>query len=730
MADVTFDVLLNIVRPWISNQTGHRSKYSSDNAIKFVHPGTGNLIEGWKWGEFTFPDYAELSDFSYIPVLFDSDINIDSLYYQSGYIFDNDIKLNSIESELIENKKHWIPKIHSGGYYIYNQEWHLFSDEYISERLSLASNLHTLGYEPKELTPIFIRSFKREDTFSHIAINKDIKKKTSSDSDFNIEDPGDDEFIIVGNEGKLKVGTITGMGSQSESFPIESTTSVLELSLFPIASISSVSVGSISDWTLDSDLGLLKRDSPSTDGLDNSTLIVVYVPDLVVQYEPLFSSDEVSGGNANINPLHIGTNKGFVQVTTDKLEPFKVSLISDLTDLNSDVDIFDYELEVGNNTTKLSAVVEDKYGEVLDEVKVYFDWQTQGNTYGELTVEDPSFITDVDGSAYTFFTTPGTVDGMGAYIEKSDITTVGSTSSFTIEGLELVDITVNEVSTYEIFHDDLFFGLSSADVGAYYTNYLTEEEITDTTTANQAYEEKYRLARNFDLNSSEVIPKTLASTDTRGKRQLVLEQSSASKYLHPSNGLRAGSGNLVYVPLRPTLITPSQSVTDGYELDYNVDLKTSNKAYQYFVVAPRKVKFQAHVYNSSGQKVSSNEITIKITLPDSVNGVYYTSALNNMPAGFNTDLLRGPSPFPNGLNGVINLQNFETELDPVRYTAQTGYDEDDLAFNTTSEPATQNTFGASSLSTEAYIPLGFRIKGDGIEVGSLLDQATFITKNS
>ena len=193
--------------------------------------------------------------------------------------------------------------------------------------------------------------------------------------------------------------------------------------------------------------------------------------------------------------------------------------------------------------------------------------------------------------------------------------------------------------------------------------------------------------------------------------------------MDPNTGVRASSGAQVWVPLRPTRSMVSNKVCS---LEYDINLKTdstgSDKSHQYFVVAPGTVKLKAHALNKSGKKISSNEITIKITIPDSMNGVYYASALNGLDQNLQNSLLMTDSPFPTGFSGTtITLSNLEEELDPISYTRTVGYTEE------TTAPTEQSI---TTDSSSAYIPLGFRIKSDGITIGALLNQITFITKNS
>ena len=171
--------------------------------------------------------------------------------------------------------------------------------------------------------------------------------------------------------------------------------------------------------------------------------------------------------------------------------------------------------------------------------------------------------------------------------------------------------------------------------------------------------------------------------------------------------------------------------SSGYTLEYNQDLKNESNVYQYFLVSSRKVKLKAWAYNDSGQQITSNEIEITIKLPDTINGLYYTSALQDLSSVFQANLLKQASILPGtrdadtGNTVAITLANLEEGLNPVLYTNQLDYDENSSSFSDTSAPGAQ---AITPDANPAYIPLGFRIKSAGITVAALLDQVTFLKK--
>ena len=296
---------------------------------------------------------------------------------------------------------------------------------------------------------------------------------------------------------------------------------------------------------------------------------------------------------------------------------------------------------------------------------------------------------------------PATISDIGFYVHKDDIVLNGSNySEITLTNFS--PSTDDQIFIYQVRYDDIFSGLDAAGVAAAYTNYWQEEEITDET-ADQVYEERYRAkdtitgVRPFAITIDGSDP-----SETRGQKRMIFEQETSGEYLDTNTtdsneiGTRSSASNIVMRPIRPIEV---QAVSDNdYLLTYEQDLKNvgQDKVYQYFIASNKKIKARAWAYNALGQRVFSNEVTIRITLSDSVNGVYYTDALNSIPDHYKQRLLQTV-----GWDG--NLPHPTSTAKDIT---------DDI----------------SSDAEKAYIPLGFRIKDAGITVAALLNQVTFISK--
>ena len=75
----------------------------------------------------------------------------------------------------------------------------------------------------------------------------------------------------------------------------------------------------------DSDLGVIKQTSLSS----VTPVTITYSPQLFLEYEPFFTKSEIVAVDADTNPLQSGTSKGFVQVTTEILDPFEIELTAE-----------------------------------------------------------------------------------------------------------------------------------------------------------------------------------------------------------------------------------------------------------------------------------------------------------------------------------------------------------------------------------------------------------------
>ncbi len=709
----SFDIIINVTDKHVSTHIGHKSKYSTSKTTAVAHPGTENKIEGWKWGQARWPSYAELSLYSYIPVLFDGGETISSHYFQSGYGYDADLLLKQtsiiVASEIFSDPKNlWSPQVLSGSYYIYNKEWYLFSDQYITETLALPT--HNISVLPlKDLTPIFVRRFGRNEETSQLYIAQELTKTVDDPADVSLTPT--QFYLDVSNPDQVQIKT-DGVPTVSETktFTVTSDTKVVSLDTFPV-NITSVLADTVSvwdgttltnNWVIDNDLGHVKPPDPHT----HTEIVVTYTETFSVSYEPHFAKDIVSATSANVNPVHNGVNKGFVQITTEILEPFTIHLEADLPGLAS-FNQTDYELDLGNNVGKLIATVKNKVGTLLEGIRVYFDWDLP---------TDLSSITDANGEAFMYYNSPSTIDDIGSYVLETAVVYNVNPGFTTITVEDMPPGTPkDEVWIYALYNTDPFFGLkNSGKVDDYYEDYLGTDSSDE-----QSNEIAYREVNFIDTHSIAKPEDITQMTDPvkRGQKRLLMKEKEAHPFVHPYTGEGADIENTVWWPIAPMDIDGNKLTYKTDDLPYDDRLNVNS----YFIVSNKLVTIRAYAYNNAGETVYSNDIRIRITLPDSVNGTYYSAALAEpfvskllrkhfgLPARsleFGDDGFQGPPTVPFNYPGFYAPGTIDDEVDG------------------NGDPA----FVPLTLGAEVKIPIGFRVitPTSGITVASLLERVTFI----
>jgi hypothetical protein len=210
-----------------------------------------------------------------------------------------------------------------------------------------------------------------------------------------------------------------------------------------------------------------------------------------------------------------------------------------------------------------------------------------------------------------------------------------------------------------------------------------------------------------------VKPISIASLNTNigdltaGRRKLMMKLESDSIFINPKTNTRASQNDQVYWPVHPLAYAGG---VISYALE---DIPTGSNAdhvNSYFIVSNQKRRIRAYAISESGEKVYSNYITVKIKIPDSYNGTFYKSVLQE--------------PFLSGL--LLEHQEL-----PARAASSdlANYWHPEGSYPTDAEtPPAAPVFLTlpDPTSSGGKIPVGFRIKTQGITVASFLNQVTFI----
>lgn len=634
----------------------------------------------------------------------------------------------------------WNPQINHGYYYDYNNERYLFSDESEVEQVSysgvyntgygIASGFNTLilSSTPKIGTPIACEILKWDGVEGEYLTDIKINRKTAftgklvdgerlSTWDTNTEtflwnniDREKREFVIYytgteqtkipnvifNNQYSYQIGTtfpddyeVLGKitGTNEEAFhlqfaPIDRNKSVI------VYTAASGLAPSNTLWTgidqakeivgnqikVDYDLGIV---SFGVSGVNNLPTVgnMVFASYWKVprfEYEPSNTINELIATEQSINPLFRQNNKGFIYLSNKEENPASISLDAELTEINTDV--FG-PLNIGSAISKIIATVEDNQGNLLEGQNVNI-FITSDPTIGSLgnNIVNTLVSTNHNGEAIAYYTSPGSINEIGELVNIAGFAAnTPSTGKTTIStsGL-LIDGTVSGITIYEVYTDDPVLGIAT--ISGYYSDYFTTEEIVGpsgiTGLDKEEWEANHRTI--WDLTK----PKLFGSSTGTGRKKLVAISSGI--YLDPpSSGLDITAFTKPAIgPLYPESVT--QTAISEYDITYAQSLTTPGGfLYGYFVVAPTNVKLQASVYNErTNQTILSNEISVKLSVPDYANGVWLIDEINNFHI--------------NEISALVS--------------------------------------GLTSAS--GVVPFGFRLRTSNITLSSALDGITFLTVNT
>ena len=789
MATVSTDILVHIFQIPISTAIGEDSVYTS-----VPHPGTGKLINGWKFDERTWPTIEEQEALAFAPSIWDPTISgVTNSLLQSGYGDNKDLILISVKDVLISGEERWSPEVNHGYFYSLQDEWYLYSDSYQTENFLLTNTVSgkqyvDLSYDFKPTIPIQVRQFKFNPLIGRWNISKDIRKKVE------FSDPiTEPEFIVdtslspprlwlngiynepvgtplTGPSGILEtIGISDGTADQffSLNFSPVDTSQPVEVWLWEgtpttgeqwtvISGTQEFSPGDISEARVDYDLGIIQFGNYNlVSGLGAGRIPpegwfvgVHYTKGFAAFYEPINTSNFIvaDSEDADVNPLSSTTSAGFVQIGIETVEPASIELTSTLPQINP------FLISLGNNVGELIATVKSSAGTLLEGQQVTFEiLDPKIGTFGA-TANTISAVTAANGEARTLYNSPLTTNEVGQ--PTIDVVHQGSDTIVTVEGLtDTGDL--QRIFLFKVHKSDEVLGIPEEDLDTYYSDYFTEEEIIENPDSStvpselKEYEEQYRTIHNLNK------PETYETGDIlTGKKTIILTIKTTSGVIDPETG-DEDFGFDVMSPLYPSEIAQiGTSSSPILQLKYNnvsLELPGVNDTKSYFVVSDAQTNVRAFVTNKrTNKKIFSNTIQLRVTIPDTASGVYLAETLGEIPTNILNGLLvrtRDLSTVSNpdiaatqsipSFDNAYQLEKLssETYIDWFRRTRKG--DSAGLLFAQASQEyldagGTPGALGPETLPILAAgeIPLGFRIKSSGITVAAALDQITFLDPNS
>lgn len=777
---ISIDTIIHVFNSVQDTLIGQRSSY-----ITSPHPGTNKTIDGWKWNGRNWPDDGEFRASAFAPSIWDATLSgIDEDYLQSGFGDNDDLLLLGIEEVLLSGVDVWAPQLNHGYFYIRDGEWYLFSDYYLTQYFTITGvdsgeQVLTLTDIPKPTIPIMIRSWEFDRINAQHEIHLNFRKKVS--------------FTVGGTEPEYLVDTdfsppqlrLNGEYSQVFGTPIVTTVSGtadpatinnLEMvgisdgnedqSFFttysPLDSSQTVEVWSWVDpnwpteWTVIDPLNefTVSGDDVQVD-MDRGTLLfgdglygnipnvgycigVHYTTAIAAQYEPKDTRDDIIAYSAaaDVNPIASAVSKGFVQITTESVDPASIILSSSLPQVNP------YLIELGNNIGKLIAEVKNFAGELLEGQDVTFEiLDPQIGTFGA-TATEVSAITSSDGRAKTFYTSPITVQTLG-----QATTTVSHSGGDTI--VEVTDVveptTISGIYIYRVHEYDEVLGIPEAAEATYYIDYFNEETIVTGIQATQFYEEQHRTIHEM------LPPETYTTAElSKGKKTMLLTTRSGTMNSH-TGYIETG----VFVPLLPDLIENiGTSAAPILKMTYQgilLDLPGTADTKAYFIIGDARTNIRAFVTNQrTSRRIFSNTIGLEIQIPDAVNGTFFCNVLNDIPNGLLTKHKNVYDIADGSIDATSGIEDFyQAYIDERDYVPVSGIFESyiewfrrtrrgDVIAMTTASMAPPDGIGDPTLSglediipvdCPAEIPLGFRLKSTDVTLASILDQVTYLDPN-
>lgn len=751
---------------------GSYSKFATE-----IHPITGKTIVGWQWDSASWPKAGSLDSYAVAPSIWDPDLStLAETFFQSGIGDNNDLMVVGVEnilngvqanSVMQSSAEVWAPKLYHGKYFIYNEGWFLFSDSYQTETEWTTvggDQSHTLKYNPKPGAPIQVCTFVFDGDVQRYRIARDFRKKVAftggTDPEFIINSESMPPTIrlngtwedVVGQELVLDIDGFLDPPEDIfllEELGISNGNTNLEFSTFysphdqniptqiwtyldPSRPTRWTVIPMIQDWALapaleckvDPDTGLVKFGNGVAGAIPpkGAHVVAYYGKGVAVLYEPENTTDYILATQANANPVEAGY-QGFVQVTTSFAGPARIVI-----DANLELVDGTYQLALGNNTGRVTAIVYDANGAQLDGQTVHFEIMAPVvGTFGGVATTAIA-TTNTAGKAQVIYNSPLTIKDVGQ-----------ATATVTVEGLDTVMVvsgivdpgTVSGLYVYKVHTSDEVLGIPASELDDYYAGYFTEEDITDET-ASQTWEEGFRTYNSF------MMPRTYTAGELSIGKKTILISNNDPAVIDPHLGSRRSGPPYPYAPLHPSLfenIGTSELPVVRLTFDnISLPIPPADNTKSYFVVGDAETRVRAYVINRrTGSTIYSNVITIKVTIPSSVNGTFFANSLNDIPSGLMSNVQNVDELTDMQINATSGLDDFWTDY-------QGEHELDELYVDWFRRTRRGDTLGltiagygleflVASGAMPSVIPMGFRLKSAGITLASMLDQITYIDPN-
>lgn len=689
--------------------------------VTTAHPATGNKIQGWKWDERVWASELELNNVEFAPSIWDP--TVDGLLpsdFQSGIGDNNDLKVTEVRRLYPSGTATWSPIVYHGYYYDQDQENYLFSDDSVidivpSGQTTAGLNYMTLSFEPKPGIPIIGARYEWDNLNGQYKYDVILRKKGKFTGSKNLDGSRKDTLNENGDLVHANVDTTkdelwvdyenspptiwlsdnyieehgvapasgvldnmeqlgTSTGQNNEEFhtlysPVASGIHIVSYTGNTFLTWTVVdSINNPGECEFDYDLGIVRfGEGAGYHPVAGESVAAHYSSSIAVEYEKKLGRNTVEAIEADLNPMGRSASSGFIYVKRKIIDPASIVLEADTTLISSNF----YGPVYLGSFVNLIATVRSSSGDVVDGEEVTF---TIGNGFGGFSggEDEISALTNFNGEATTIFSAPRNIRNIGGIGEYVVINSPNAGETTIV--LSGVNLSGDPTSwyIYKTYTDDPILGVDSAK--EYYISYFAEEGITGPTADDlnddgSGWENTHRLLVGL------LTPAVYGAAFRNGKKQLLVTYDTSA--IHPHT-FQPGA----FIPVRPT--SYSLNGDGGIEVVVSgvldvpgaaVSSGINNRLAGYFIAGPTIATVQASVYNERlGATILSNEITLDMRIPPSMDG----------------------TPLIETLNEVESSGIFGNMIGPP---------------------------------TSGVLPLGFRFRSTGVSLAGVLDGLTYIDVN-
>ena len=765
-----------------------------------VNPGSGKTLTGWKWDSRDWPNPQEVAALAYAPACWDpSSAFAGKEDFLSGIGSNDDLKIVDINNKRAQNKNISGPVINHGYYYHHDEENYLYSDDSVvtqvgSDTISGVIQYVDLPYQRKVGIPVKVCNYeydfhtgeykvlhnlrKRTNSFTGIVNSEGVEESTRNDNGNwltgNI-DTNQEEFVIDSVSGlfdRVYLNNIydTTIGTTVTGFPnpvelvgyTDGSSTQYHLRYSPVNDSYPIQVytwpktdqlllNPPTQWTVipdtstfasyptqrqakvDTELGTVTFNlEPLTSGWP---IYVSYTQGIQIEFEPIFAADTKEADTANLNPLYNSSAQGVIQILEGDSDPASVSLSCGLTQDINDVYLLDT-----NSVTQLQVSVVEKQGLPLVNQLVTFEIETPiVGSFGNLnsTIET---LTDANGMATAWFVPPKTLEGIGQ--PTLNVVPQAGYTSVVVENLLLGEL--EETFLYRVATGDSYFGTTTDSESGVYTQFLQSEGILASSSGSVA---SYLFEKTRREEEGLPVVNTFSGIDLITGPKILMVELAGSRAgqmatINPVSGemINGLTPDNTFIPLFPlTEQDIGSPETPVLELHYPGTLPalTGTIYKSYFVVTPPVARIHATtISNRTGKAISSDDIRIRLTIPDSADGLKVCDTINDIDA----ELLKRAQNIASILPAIIATYSGDLSdewvNDRLVYSAVSGLYESYQDWFTRTRKDDSERLGltlvtptGSSSVSPVQIPLGYRLQSPGLTIASMLNRVTWYNYN-